>query len=426
MKRTYFLLSVLLRKTGKIFGFMLALFVLNSSLLITNCFSQWVQASNGLGDQVIHSMTVSGNTLYAGTRENGVYISTDNGSSWQQSSLTNQDIEALAADGSNLFAGTFGFPVSYGVFSSSNAGANWIQSPLNSQIVKSLLISGGSIFAGADFNGGLYGVFMSTNNGANWTQTSLNNKITYSLGAGVGRIFAGTSLSGVYYSTDNGTSWTQTSLNSGTIWSLASNGNRVYAGAFSGLFISSDNGSSWTPTTIVNQTVRSIAALNKDVIAGTDGFGVYVSNDSGSTWIQRNEGLGTLQVFATAVLNGYLFAGTIGHGVYKRPLQEIIGITQISSETPNAFSLSQNYPNPFNPATKIRFDIPPSKGDRGMTTKLAIYDMLGKEVITLVSENLKAGTYESYFDASNYASGVYYYKLTAGDFVETRKMILVK
>jgi type IX secretion system substrate protein len=99
----------------------------------------------------------------------------------------------------------------------------------------------------------------------------------------------------------------------------------------------------------------------------------------------------------------------------------IVGIIQINSEVPEFFSLSQNYPNPFNPITRVKFALPKTS-----FVKLAIYDMLGTEVTTLVNESLKPGTYEVDWNASNYPSGVYYYKLVADEFVETKKMVLIK
>jgi hypothetical protein len=109
---------------------------------------------------------------------------------------------------------------------------------------------------------------------------------------------------------------------------------------------------------------------------------------------------------------------------YKRNPTGNNGITQISSEIPKEFSLSQNYPNPFNPSTKIRFNIPHS--GRSVFSKLIVYDNLGREAATLVNEQLNPGSYEVDFDGSSLTSGVYYYKLTAGDYSSTKKMILIK
>jgi hypothetical protein len=106
-----------------------------------------------------------------------------------------------------------------------------------------------------------------------------------------------------------------------------------------------------------------------------------------------------------------------------------IGIQPISNQTPKEFTLYQNYPNPFNPTTKIKFDVsdfPLMKGVRGMSVRLTVYDLLGREVATLVNQQLKPGTYEIEFDGSNYPSGVYFYRLSASEYTQTMKMVLLK
>lgn len=102
---------------------------------------------------------------------------------------------------------------------------------------------------------------------------------------------------------------------------------------------------------------------------------------------------------------------------------QMLGLNNISNELPAQFSLSQNYPNPFNPVTKIKFDI---SGSSETQTLLSVYDVLGREVTVLVEQQLQPGTYEADWDASAYPSGVYYYKLEAGSYKETKKMILIK
>jgi len=101
-----------------------------------------------------------------------------------------------------------------------------------------------------------------------------------------------------------------------------------------------------------------------------------------------------------------------------------IGIRPISTIA-ESFSLGQNFPNPFNPATKIRFSIPVGNQNERFV-RLVIFNIQGREVSTLVNSELESGTYEYDWDASNYASGVYYYKLTAGKYSEVKKMVLVK
>jgi hypothetical protein len=95
------------------------------------------------------------------------------------------------------------------------------------------------------------------------------------------------------------------------------------------------------------------------------------------------------------------------------------------------FKLEQNYPNPFNPSTKIKFTIPASDspllgGARCGLVTLKVYDVLGKEVATLVNEEKPAGSYEVDFDGKDIASGIYFYQLKAGKYIETKKMVLIK
>jgi uncharacterized delta-60 repeat protein len=176
---------------------------------------------------------------------------------------------------------------------------------------------------------------------------------------------------------------------------------------------------------------------NVYVTGGSRGSGIgydyatikYNSNGD-SVWVRRYNGPGNGSDQASSIAIGvlgnvYVTGSSFGNGTgydyatikYSQP----VGIQLITHEIPESFSLSQNYPNPFNPKSKIKFEI-----SKLSEAKLIIYDVLGKEIVALVNEQLTPGTYEVEWDASNYPSGVYYYKLTTGDFVETKKMVLIK
>jgi len=99
----------------------------------------------------------------------------------------------------------------------------------------------------------------------------------------------------------------------------------------------------------------------------------------------------------------------------------VIGVETISNEIPREYKLFQNYPNPFNPATILRFQVP-ANGN----VKIIIYDILGREITTLVNDELKPGLYETAWYAGNFASGIYYYKLISGNYSETKKMVLIR
>ena len=107
--------------------------------------------------------------------------------------------------------------------------------------------------------------------------------------------------------------------------------------------------------------------------------------------------------------------------LYQSGVRELGG-----NEIPGKFELYQNYPNPFNPTTKIKFDIPLISNETLQNVRMVVYDILGKEVATLVNEKLKSGSYEVSFDGSNVSSGMYFYQLKTGNYVSTKKFVLVR
>ncbi|MGH2574080.1 MAG: alpha/beta fold hydrolase [Ignavibacteria bacterium] len=125
--------------------------------------------------------------------------------------------------------------------------------------------------------------------------------------------------------------------------------------------------------------------------------------------------IGRNKIYMSAALSSYI----------EIPLREVpIGIVKNTNEIPENFKLYQNYPNPFNPITKIKFDLP-ERFIGGV--KLKIFDLLGKEITTLIDEkSLSSGTYEINWDAQNYSNGIYFYQLETNDYKEVKKMVLVK
>lgn len=148
----------------------------------------------------------------------------------------------------------------------------------------------------------------------------------------------------------------------------------------------------------------------------TSNGGVNWTIDNGTnTWFD------CLSIYNSAMV--YCGEGT-GKVYYTNILT---GISNNNNNIPDKFSLSQNYPNPFNPTTKIKFNIPPFEGGQGGMTTLKVFDILGKEIATLVNDKINPGTYEITFDASNYTSGIYFYSLFLnGVKIDTKKMMLIK
>jgi len=191
----------------------------------------------------------------------------------------------------------------------------------------------------------------------------------------------------------------------------------------SGVFSSSNNGTNWTQTVLNNFSVLSFTTNSIYIFAGATSYnsgGVYLSSNNGVNWILRNQGLNPFDIWSLITTSQYIFAGT-DSSVWRRSLSEIIGIKNTGTNIPNNYSLSQNYPNPFNPKTIIRFQIKDLK-----FVTLKVYDILGKEVATLVNEKINSGKYEVTFDGSNQPSGIYFYKLETENFTDIKKMVLIK
>jgi hypothetical protein len=117
----------------------------------------------------------------------------------------------------------------------------------------------------------------------------------------------------------------------------------------------------------------------------------------------------------------YVYVGT-DNGIWRRPLSQIVAsVEPFEHDLPGEFMLQQNYPNPYNPTTVVRYQLPAAD-----QVRLVVYDMLGREVAVLVNGKEEAGYHTATFDRSGLASGVYLYRLIAGQFVQTRKMAIVK
>jgi hypothetical protein len=241
-----------------------------------------------------------------------------------------------------------------------------------------------------------------------------------------GEVFVGTN-SGVFQL--NGSSWDEKNfgLTNTNITALASFSGYLFAGtsqgSIGGVYISSDNGNNWT-LSLNNPFITSFLTIGSTIFVGCYGDGVWRSTNYGNTWAQINDGFGSgaYYVLSLGSDNQYIFAGTSASCIWRRPLSQVV--TDMDAELitqPSEFTLEQNYPNPFNPSTSIHYAI----GTRQFV-QLKVYDVLGNEIATLVEEFKPAGSYEIDFNASQLSSGLYMYKLKAGEFISTKKMILIK
>ncbi len=191
-----------------------------------------------------------------------------------------------------------------------------------------------------------------------------------------------------------------------------------------GVLLSDDEGISWIQTPLTTQNVVDIYVLKEYVFAGTFQSGLFVSHNNGVNWEPKNGGLAVNSIENMTRQNKHMFLATRG-GVYRAHLNDILGLQPVSSVIPKSYGLSQNYPNPFNPVTKIKFDIPADNNRNGIVS-LILFDAIGREVETLVNEELSPGSYEIEWNASAYPSGVYFYALRTGDHNSVKKMVLIK
>jgi photosystem II stability/assembly factor-like uncharacterized protein len=373
--------------------------------------------------------------IYAGTNS-GVFRSTDNGDNWikTDTGLTNNYVHALAISPNGyLFAGTIGG----GVFLSTNNGDLWTErnDSLSNLFISSLATKdSGYIFAGTFGGSTDGGVFLSTDNGTTWTKTSsdVGTLITGLAIDDSGQVIAGNLTNSVFHSTDNGTNWVNLNLNA-SVRSVSVNNNRhIYAGTdYEGIYRSTDEGTNWmdinTGLPYASCAVYSIVFDSRgNIYAGTGpgvaggGAGVFYSRDNGANWIELNTGLKNLHVFALAInTNGYIFAGT-DDGIY-RSVESTTGTREFALRYPSSYNLKQNFPNPFNPSTVISYTLPIN-----CYVTLKIHDMLGKEVETLINQRQGAGDHSVTFNAKNLPSGVYFYRLQAGSYTDTKKLLLLK
>jgi photosystem II stability/assembly factor-like uncharacterized protein len=189
-----------------------------------------------------------------------------------------------------------------------------------------------------------------------------------------------------------------------------------------------NTGNNWTnisadlPDAPVNDVMIYHPGYSTNAILAATDVGVFVSSDNGVKWKTLGTGLPNtvaMHLDMNARTNKLRIA-THGRGVWEFT-GNVIGVNGTGTIIPACYNLYQNYPNPFNPSTNIRYSLP----NTGYV-KLTVYDAGGREIAALINDKQTAGTYEVKFDASQYSSGVYFYKLETDGFIETKRMVLVK
>ncbi len=359
----------------------------------TNHGDSWMAASAGLpadifGNRYVYQLVAERNGTMLAASWTGVYFSRNGGQSWTPSNngfySVNPSIRCMSADSSgNLFAAVWG-----DLFKSTDHGSTWyhvLNDPYGA-FATVAVSPWGSLFA-ANLSGYNY---RSIDQGEHWNRIpydSLPRSINCFLFAKDGRVLAGTQYNGVSVSGDSGKSW-KSFNNSGL----------PYSPSISSLWFWQDG--------------FYYAAIYLK--------GVYRLSSMGMTWLAANSGLTNYNVRCLGSdPQGYFYVG----GDYGAVFTTFNAVSEVAEgrNARQSFQLSQNYPNPFNPSTTIEFSLPKSS-----YTTLKIFNLLGEEVATLVSQEVSSGAHRTTWNATNMPSGIYFYRLQAGEFMETKQMLLVK
>ena len=429
----------------------------------------WVEFSTPADYFGTFDLTPNG-TLFLCLGAGLIYKSVDNASTWE---CKTSKIGFIGNINSVKFlnenTGFFGIDKGL-ILKTSNSGISFSKINLNTtnEILAIEAVNDNIIYCAART-----AIYKSINAGSNWSLVSSQDTMSFSSlkffdeQNGVATAYTGFGTSGIYRTSDGGVSWVLKraggyfrplnfinnttgfaafmytvsgphfgssdytkyfkTTDQGNTWALISNhlGNTTSIGflnELTGFSVSyeaslgktTDGGETWEYSGFSSNRIKKIQFINS-----LTGFaGKLKTTNGGDTWFGQDF-KGTTFDFINGNLgfgggyDGFIWKTTDGGG--------FVGIGNNGSEITDGYSLSQNYPNPFNPLTNIKFSIP-----KNGFVKISVYDMLGREIKELVNEFKQTGTYSISFDGANFSSGIYFYKLSVDNFVETKKMILVK
>ena len=405
--------------------------IIHCTLAIEDCICQWSVVSNQ-GNEAVSFPSVNAGYSTA----NGITKKTTNGGlNW--SSLTGGNLSGIFFI-NDLTGWVVGYPGYIGRTingSSFTQQTTGIQDRLNDVF---FLNENTGWVVGGDFS--VERIFKTTNGGINWiVQTSgTANKLfsVYFINENTGWSVGGPSSPKIIKTTNGGDAWfTQTTTAATPLYSVMfadANTGWAVAGYLGGETIikTTNGGANWfSQSSGDTRYLRDcyVISVTKAFAVGQGGK-IIATTNGGNNWTVIATG-STIELWSVDFANdsvGYAIGNNV---VLKTTNGGVTFVNESINSTPEKFSLYQNYPNPFNPRTKIKFDIPNlplRRGVGGMMVSLKIFDITGREIQTLVNEELKPGTYEVSFDGSNLPSGIYFYQLRSGDFIETKKLVLLK
>lgn len=374
-------------------------------------------------------LTISENTVLAATYV-GVFKSTDRGLSWRAYSqgLPDATILSLASDSSgNLFAGLD----NEGVFFSSNEGVDW--SPRRVGIEKEIVYDIEADPTGQLYLATLNGVYKSQNAGLSWTPSNagITNRLARSLAIEPnGTTYVGTLGGGTFLSKNGGQSWDSlsTDLAIRHVMSISIvQGDVVYAGTNTGglyrLIKASEIFAAPGPLSPTNQAnqVTTTPTLSWTRSVAADNYIVQISTDSlfQSNVLLEHSTADLLYPLPPINHSRQYYWRVFGANKYWRTIPS--STYSFVTIDPSDFSLMQNYPNPFNSGTTIQFSIP-----RPSMVHCELYSITGQHVSTLFSQFTQPGDYSVFLNSANLATGTYIYRLRADNYIDIRKLTVIK
>lgn len=399
-------------------------------LLVNISYCQDWQIITSLNSSGILRVAEDGNIYSSSMFQGGVFRSTNNGNSWTnigtQFGKVSADPPVICNGILYVSAGT--------VFKSTNNGSVWVDTKAQ---YSRMATNGNEVYGLTNTT-----VIKTSDNGNTW-------KVVYTLPSfqTIGNIvcngnnlFVACLRAGICRSTNNGNTWED--INNGfdrtevyAVYSTSKGLFMVTANAVDNIYKSTNNGDSWFATTLPSETdgPNTILESKKGYLLAVGASGkVYKSVNSGNSWFQIRSGVGGLHTAPGCVAllsDDNIMVGNL-NAIYRTVSPTSVsesgsGDVPADSPFPTRFSLSQNYPNPFNPSTSIRYSLPYASDVR-----LTIWNTLGKCVCTLIDKYQSAGEYSSEFNtsdiSSNVSSGIYFYRLEAGEYIYTKKMLLLK
>jgi photosystem II stability/assembly factor-like uncharacterized protein len=399
----------------------------NTNIVLNVQSIAWLPQTSNTSNSLRSISFVNSSTGWVAGANGTVLATTNAGSTWSsQTTNTSNTINGICFINSSTgwFVGDGGI-----IKKTTNGGANWLSQNsttlLDLKAVQFLDANIGWVVGGSSTSSGI--VLKTTNAGTTWSPSPgyLDRLLAiYMVNASIG--WAG-GYSGILRTTDGGSTWDPQSGGIPPVYSVhfADLNSGWASGEYHECIHTTNGGANWETQSVGQQHgLRSVFCINSSTawIAASNGC-IYRTTNGGATWTRQLANTWN-QLYAVRFVdanNGWVVGdnGTIlrttsgGSAVSVRDNQP--------TTAPSDFALSQNYPNPFNPTTTIRFELP-----KESHVTLRIYNMLGQQVMNVVDDRRAAGKYELRIDASHLASGVYFYRLLAGDFSSMKKLILLK